>query len=68
MGQVSNHLACMWRVEIKGEKSIKEEAMREKDRKFVRESIVAAWTTFVIIFNQYILEQISSDCADDKFT
>ena len=42
MGQVSNHLACMWRVEIKGEKSIKEEAMREKDRKFVRESIVAA--------------------------
>ena len=38
------------------------------DRKFVRESIVAVWTTFVTIFNQYILKQISSDFADDKFT
>ena len=32
--------------------------MREEDRKFVRESIVAAWTTSVTIFNQYILEHL----------
>ena len=30
MGQVSNHLACMWRVEMKGEKSIKEEGSNER--------------------------------------
>ena len=44
MGQVSStyHLVCMWRVEMKRENSIKEKgAMRERDRKFVRESTIA---------------------------
>ena len=38
--------------------------MREGDRKFVRESTVATWTTSITIFNQYILEQTSLDCAE----
>ena len=45
MGQVSstNHLACTWRVRMKEEESIKEEGSNGKgDRKFVKESIVAA--------------------------
>ena len=45
MGQVSstNQLACTWMVRMKEGESIKEEGSNSKwDRKFVRESIVAA--------------------------
>ena len=41
---------------------------RRGDRKFVRESIVTTWTIFVTFFNQYILEHISSDWAEEEFT
>ena len=44
------------------------ETLRERDRKFVRESTITAWTIFVTICNQYILEHASLDYAKDKFT
>ena len=54
---------------MKRENGIKEEGSNERrDHKFVRESTVAAWTISITIFNQYILEQTFSDCAEDKFT
>ena len=54
---------------MKEEEGIKEgESNGKMDQKFVRETTAAAWTTFVTIFNQYILGQTSSDCAKDKFT
>ena len=69
MGQVlnTNYLVCTWSVRMKEEDSIKEEGSNGKeDQKLVRESIVATWTISVTIFNQYILEYTSSDCAEDK--
>ena len=44
MGQVSStyHLVCMWRVEMKREKSIKGEGSNEREgSEFVRESTIA---------------------------
>ena len=43
------------------------DSSRREDQKFVRESTVAVWAIFVTIFNQYIREHTSSDCAEDKF-
>ena len=53
---------------MKEEQSIKEGGNGKGDRKFVRESIVAAWTVSVTIFNQYILEYTFSNRVEDKFT
>ena len=68
-GGSTKNLACTLRVRMKEEESIKRERGSERgDQKFVRENTVAVWTISVTIFNQYILEHTSSDCAEEKFT
>ena len=71
MGQVSStyHLVCMWRVEMKREKSIKGEGSNEKEgSEICKRKHYSNLNHICNHFHQYILEHTSSDCARDKFT
>ena len=67
--QVVAWMINKWRIKIikKELYNVRDPPWR-RDWKFVRESIVTTWTISVTFFNQYILEHISSNWAEDEVT